>query len=289
MESRNIGGKIAEARKKMNLSQAQLAQQLFISAQAVGKWERGESLPDIIMINRMAKILNVDLNYFSQDFKPAEKENVIQNQTVAKAVKKLSRDMSLGNWANADFSGLKDLHEKFSSSNMQNCRFNGSDLSGLQLKSNNIGKCDFSDSDFSRSHIHRSFLSKNLFKNCSLQETEFSESFLRDCDLTGADLSGVVFSSGGFEKNIIENAVLNRISFLNAYVAEITFSGKIIDCSFENCSFKKVTFNNAIFVNCFFKCKSLKRIKFIDCRADRLSYEFLKNGKADMSGVALVK
>jgi transcriptional regulator with XRE-family HTH domain len=68
METQRIGGKIAEARKKINFSQAQLAQHLFISPQAVGKWERGESLPDILTFNRLAKILGVDLNYFSENF-----------------------------------------------------------------------------------------------------------------------------------------------------------------------------------------------------------------------------
>jgi transcriptional regulator with XRE-family HTH domain len=41
METKKIGNKIAEARKKTNISQAELAQRLFISPQAVGKWELG--------------------------------------------------------------------------------------------------------------------------------------------------------------------------------------------------------------------------------------------------------
>lgn len=41
MEIAMIGNKIAKARKEINMSQAQLAQNLFISPQAVGKWERG--------------------------------------------------------------------------------------------------------------------------------------------------------------------------------------------------------------------------------------------------------
>jgi len=68
METKMIGNKIAEARKKLNISQAQLADSLFISAQAVGKWERGESMPDITTLNRLAGILGVDLNYFSGNF-----------------------------------------------------------------------------------------------------------------------------------------------------------------------------------------------------------------------------
>lgn len=66
--SKSIGNKIAEARKKNNLSQAELAQQIAISPQAVGKWERGESLPDISTLIRLAELVGVDLHYFSDKF-----------------------------------------------------------------------------------------------------------------------------------------------------------------------------------------------------------------------------
>lgn len=65
MDAKMIGNKIAGARKKINMSQAGLARHVFVSPQAVGKWERGESMPDIITLNQLAKILDVDLNYFS--------------------------------------------------------------------------------------------------------------------------------------------------------------------------------------------------------------------------------
>ncbi|GAB3643351.1 helix-turn-helix domain-containing protein [Spirosoma arcticum] len=68
METKLIGSKIAETRKKANLSQLQLAQQVFVSPQAVGKWERGESLPDIVTLTRLSQTLGVDLNYFSESF-----------------------------------------------------------------------------------------------------------------------------------------------------------------------------------------------------------------------------
>jgi hypothetical protein len=32
----------------------------------------------------------------------------------------------------------------------------------------------------------------------------------------------------------------------------------------------------------------LKRIRFIDCKADKMTYAFLKNGKADMTGITLL-
>jgi uncharacterized protein YjbI with pentapeptide repeats len=301
-----IGNKIAEARKKTNLSQAQLAERLFISPQAVGKWERGESMPDIITFTRLSEILGVDLNYFSEtsqspNIEMAPAEDLVKQPPElphGKQNKRPGWDMSRGNWVGADFSGLKNLHEKFSSSNMQRCKFIGSDLSGLHLKGNNVNGCDFSGSDFSSSHIQASNLVSNLFKDCSLKETKFSESYISGCDFTGADFTGVGFNSGGFtgvpvksgdpEKNTIADAVWNNTSFNAMYLADIVFQGAIEDCSFENCAFTRVTFRNTTIINTFFKNKSLKRIRFIDCQTDRMTYEFLKNGKADMSGISLL-
>jgi len=296
METKVIGGKIAKARKEKDLSQAQLAERLFISPQAVGKWERGESVPDIITFNRLAEILGVDLNYFSENFESMSIETSsgerLSTQSTeppsGKEKNKLKWDMSRGNWVDADFSGLKNLREKFSSSNMQRCKFIGSDLSGLLLEKNNVDACDFSGSNISSSHIQGSNLAGDLFKNCSLKDTEFSGSFISGCDFTGADLTGMIVRSGGFEKNILVNAVWNRTSFIETYLADVVFEGVVADCYFENSAFKKVTFQNSTLTNTFFKNKTLKHIRFIDCQADRMTYEFLKNGKANLSGLTLL-
>jgi len=324
VNTKMIGNKIAEARKKINISQAQLAQHLFISSQAVGKWERGESMPDIITLNRLAEILGVDLNYFSEgretidteitslEFSEKQSDELTTSNAMqlpsGKQTKKPNWNMSRGNWVDANFSGLNNLHDKFSSSNMQRCLFIGSDLSGLLLKNNNVDSCDFSGSDISSSHIQNSNLANNKFKNCSLKETEFSESNIDSCDFTGdnftetafsnscisgcdfsgCDFTGMVIKSGGLEKNIIDNAVWNRTSFIDTRIADIIFTGTLEDCCFENCAFSKVTFQQATLMNTFFKNKSLKRIQFIDCYADRMTYEFLKNGKADLTGITLI-
>jgi len=317
LSTKMIGNKIAEARKKVNISQAQLAERLFISPQAVGKWERGESMPDITTFNRLAEILGVDLNYFSENTQSAATEMATVESLDKRSAelpsekqkKKLSWDMSRGNWVDADFSGLKNLHEKFSSSNMQRCKFIGSDLSGLLLKGNNVDSCDFSGSDISNSHIQDSNLGKNIFKDCSLKETEFSgsnidrcdffganftgtefsKSYFYGCDFTEVDFTGVVVKSGDFGKNTIAKAVWNRTSFIDMQIADIVFAGALEDCYFENCEFTRVTFQNARLINTFFKNnKKLKRVRFIDCKADRITYEFLKQGKADLTGIKLL-
>lgn len=291
-----IGNKIIEARKEKNLSQAQLAQLLSISSQAVGKWERGESMPDIITFNRLAEVLEVDLNYFSENFQPAMTEIASVESIVEQSAelpsgeqkKKPGWNMSSGNWVDADFSGLKNLHEKFNSSNMQRCLFNGSDMSGLLLKGNNINSCDFSSSDMSNSHIQGSNIINSLFMSCALKEAKFSGSHIKGCDFSGADFTEAVIKSSALLKNTMTCAVWNRTAFYAAQFTEIVFEGTFKDCSFENCAFSRVTFQNTTFTDTFFKNTSLKRTRFIDCKADRMTYAFLKNGKADMSGIALL-
>jgi len=294
METKMIGNKIAEARRKLSISQAQLAEKLFISAQAVGKWERGESMPDIITLNKLADILNVDLNYFSEKFNSSETETGIKSRSEDTATdnqkNKPGWNMSSGNWIGADFSGLKNLHERFSSSNMKNCRFIGSELSGLILIGNHIDNCDFSNSDISCSKIQGSHLTKNSFINCSLHESEFSASHIYGCNFTAADFTGVKFKSSDFADNIIENSIWNQTTFIATGFENIVFGGILDNCSFENCGFKKIKFHNATLRNTFFKNnRKLKQVKFIDCQVDKLTLAFLQNGKADLTGITLIK
>ncbi len=51
-----LGKRIAEHRKKMKMTQDQLAEKLGITAQAVSKWENDQSCPDITMLPRLAEI-----------------------------------------------------------------------------------------------------------------------------------------------------------------------------------------------------------------------------------------
>jgi uncharacterized protein YjbI with pentapeptide repeats len=295
--STSIGNKIAEARKKMNLSQAELAQQVSISSQAVGKWERGESLPDITTLNRLAEIFGVDLNYFSETFASLAKSNISETQkkqsektseTTPKKKSGLHWNMSSGNWVDADFSGLNHLKDKFSTSNMKNCKFIGSDLSDLQLKANNIVDCDFSKSEMRNSKVQYSNLVNNKFVECSLIDTEFSASEIKNCNFSNANLSGIEIKTSEIKNCNIENAIWNLSSFQQSHISDITFNGLIDECSFENCSFSKVTFKNAKLLNTFFKGRKLKGIQFIDCQADRMTYEFLKNGQANLNGLSIL-
>ena len=59
LDKEKIGEFIAKLRKEKGMTQKELAEKLFVSDKAVSKWERGQSLPDITMVNPLAEALEV--------------------------------------------------------------------------------------------------------------------------------------------------------------------------------------------------------------------------------------
>ena len=62
-----IGKNIADYRKRSRLTQAGLAEKLNYSDKAVSKWERGESIPDVITLTAIAEQLGVTVNDLLSD------------------------------------------------------------------------------------------------------------------------------------------------------------------------------------------------------------------------------
>lgn len=291
LNSTFLGNKISEARKNKELSQAELAKKISISPQAVGKWERGESMPDITTLNRLAEIFGVDLNFFSNTFQSAnhEKQNELLSTKEPNKRFDSNWDMSNGNWVDADFSGLKNLKDQFSSSNIKRCKFIQADLSGLTLKGNAIANCDFSQSDMRNGKFYASEITHSTLNETSLIDAEIHQSEIRNCSLDNSNLSGAEFTNSNFQKTSIDNALLKHTSFKNSGISQITFGGTIEDCSFENCSFKEVKFVHATILNTFFKQnRKLNKVEFIDCRVDNLTFAFLKSNGAKLDGITIV-
>ncbi len=63
----SLGNKLAEARKRQNLTQEQLAERLGVTRQAVSRWESDAAYPETDKIIRMAQILEVSCDYLLQD------------------------------------------------------------------------------------------------------------------------------------------------------------------------------------------------------------------------------
>ena len=62
MDQLKIGKFIAQRRKMINLTQAQLAEKLGITDRAVSKWERGIAMPDSSIMLELCGILEITVN-----------------------------------------------------------------------------------------------------------------------------------------------------------------------------------------------------------------------------------
>lgn len=59
----NLGERISQLRHSKRLTQEQLGQLLNVTAQAVSKWEKGDSLPDISLITKLATVFECTTDF----------------------------------------------------------------------------------------------------------------------------------------------------------------------------------------------------------------------------------
>ena len=76
-----LGKRIAAGRKRLGLTQDQLAERLGVTAQAVSKWENDQSCPDITMLPKLAEIFGITTD---QLLGREPKETVYKGEVVAK-------------------------------------------------------------------------------------------------------------------------------------------------------------------------------------------------------------
>lgn len=63
----SLGGKILEFRKKLNITQEQLAEQLSVTRQTISKWELNETTPDIKQAKELSKIFKISLDELTEN------------------------------------------------------------------------------------------------------------------------------------------------------------------------------------------------------------------------------
>ena len=59
MMNQTLGSRIAELRRKKNMTQEELAAELGVTPQAVSKWENDLSCPDITLLPQLARLFGV--------------------------------------------------------------------------------------------------------------------------------------------------------------------------------------------------------------------------------------
>ena len=83
-----LGANIAAYRKRMGLTQAGLAELLNYSDKAVSKWERGESVPDVLTLAQLAELFDVTVNDLLQDPNALPESTSAVEKAMEKAVEK---------------------------------------------------------------------------------------------------------------------------------------------------------------------------------------------------------
>lgn len=74
----NIGNILTNARKKKGITQNELAKKLFVTRQAISNWENGRAFPDVSVIFKLCKILDIDIRTIIDMDKNIKIEQVIE-------------------------------------------------------------------------------------------------------------------------------------------------------------------------------------------------------------------
>ena len=79
-----IANNIIKLRKQKKLTQAEFAQKLNYSDKAVSKWERAESIPDVIVLKQVADLFGISVDYLLNEHNENEKLVVVNNKKTSK-------------------------------------------------------------------------------------------------------------------------------------------------------------------------------------------------------------
>ena len=87
-----LGNKILTLRKKNNITQEELAEQLNVTRQTISKWELGETSPDIKQAKELSKIFKVSLDELvDNDIKDLLVERVSNTEKLAGMIIKIMK------------------------------------------------------------------------------------------------------------------------------------------------------------------------------------------------------
>lgn len=83
-----IGANIAAYRKRFGMTQAGLAEKLNYSDKAVSKWERGESIPDVLTLAALAELFGVSVDTLLSDPNELPQEAAGLDETMRRVAEK---------------------------------------------------------------------------------------------------------------------------------------------------------------------------------------------------------
>ena len=84
-----IANNITTLRKVKNLTQLEFANELNYSDKAISKWERAESIPDVVVLKQIADLFGVTVDYLLKEHSADENLIVIKNKTSSNGLNKI--------------------------------------------------------------------------------------------------------------------------------------------------------------------------------------------------------
>ena len=93
---RIIANNITNLRKSKNLTQLEFAKELNYSDKAISKWERAESIPDVVVLKQIADFFGVTIDYLLNEHLADEKLIVVESKTNSNGLnKRFSYEMKI--------------------------------------------------------------------------------------------------------------------------------------------------------------------------------------------------
>ncbi|TAE26212.1 MAG: helix-turn-helix domain-containing protein [Cytophagales bacterium] len=305
LNTKTIGDKIAEARKRTLVSQAELAQRLFISPQAVGKWERGESMPDIITFNKLAEILGVDIPYFlngssSADGEPTPQPTNDSAEQAERLVDTLSPspewevlvNFSGSDLPQSDFGGVTAQKGNFEGSALRGSNFAGADLTGSSFVGSDLREANFTGANLTDCNFTGVDLRNAQLDNAILVRTNFSASGLNGATIREVALVDVKLTTTDLRKTIFANCSFNGVDFRHSDLRGLCLDGQsFTGAKFEETVLNDVSFKGATLKNVSFHwayTAKKRPMGFDGATMDKLTYAVLKGMGADLSTVTII-
>ena len=85
---KQLGANLVSYRKQFHLTQAALAEKLNYSDKAISKWERGESMPDVITLVQLSQLFEVGVDDLLRDPEALPEEANVVERTVDMVISK---------------------------------------------------------------------------------------------------------------------------------------------------------------------------------------------------------
>ena len=95
MEAKKMGLFIKELRREHDLTQEQLAEALFVSGKTVSRWETGNSLPDLMMLQNIADYFGVEIRELIDGERLPEQQPDEKTVSEKETVRKMSEYSSI--------------------------------------------------------------------------------------------------------------------------------------------------------------------------------------------------